>query len=159
MLARLHSAGAPLVGSPAPCSRRTAASRGDGSFLQQPRQQEQCGSCRGVATCAAGGSADGGRPPRVSFRQPRAKPSSWNAKEAGGGRSAESDYLSELGAAQQVGGWLACRSAAGDRNGPRRNREAVLPTVPTSHATAAVDPLKRITAALLLLIQCNAVQH
>lgn len=102
MLARLHSAGAPLVASPAPCSRRTAASRGDGSFLQQPRQHEQQGIDRGVATAAAGGSADGGRPPRVSFRQPKAQPSSWNAKEAGGGRSADSDYLSELGAAQQV---------------------------------------------------------
>lgn len=101
MLARLHS---PLVASPAPCSRRTAASRGDGSFLQQPRQQEQqCSSRKSVAAAAAGGSADGGRPPRVSFRQPKAQPSSWNAKEAGGGRSADSDYLSELGAAQQVG--------------------------------------------------------
>ncbi|KAL4448554.1 hypothetical protein ABPG75_005773 [Micractinium tetrahymenae] len=94
MLARLHSPGAPLATSPAPCSRRTVASRGDGSFLQQQRQQEQPGGSRAVAT-------DGGRPPRVSFRQPTYKASSWNAKEAGGGRSAESDYLSELGAAQQ----------------------------------------------------------
>jgi hypothetical protein len=46
-------------------------------------------------------AASGGRPPRVSFRTPSPCQSSWGAKEAGGGRSAESDYLSELGAAQQ----------------------------------------------------------
>lgn len=46
-------------------------------------------------------AASGGRPPRVSFRTPSPRQSSWAAKEAGGGRSADSDYLSELGAAQQ----------------------------------------------------------
>lgn len=68
------------------CSLLTA---GDGSYVQQQRQD--------------GGGSTGGRPPRVSFRQPTRKPggSSWDAKEAGGGRSADADYLYELGASQQ----------------------------------------------------------
>ncbi|PSC73399.1 ribulose bisphosphate carboxylase oxygenase chloroplastic [Micractinium conductrix] len=76
-----------------------AVGRGDGSYIQ-PAAQQQAGSGGGGGG-GGGHAGDGGRAPRISFRQPKARPSSWNAKEAGGGRSADSDYLSELGAAQQ----------------------------------------------------------
>ncbi|PRW44880.1 ribulose bisphosphate carboxylase oxygenase chloroplastic isoform C [Chlorella sorokiniana] len=64
--------------------------RGDGTHVEPASQHEQQAA-----------AANGGRPPRVSFRQPKAKPSSWAAKEAGGGRHADADYLFELGASQQ----------------------------------------------------------
>lgn len=68
-------------------------SAGDGTHVEPALQEQQ------QAQQAA--AANGGRPPRVSFRQPKAKPSSWAAKEAGGGRHADADYLFELGASQQ----------------------------------------------------------
>lgn len=61
---------------------------------QQPPRAQHSDSQQQAAAAA------GGRPPRPSF-SPRRFQSSWDAKEAGGGRSADSDYLSELGAAQQ----------------------------------------------------------
>lgn len=63
---------------------------GDGTHVEPASQHEQQAA-----------AANGGRPPRVSFRQPKAQRSSWDAKEAGGGRSADADYLFELGASQQ----------------------------------------------------------
>lgn len=94
-----HRHGAPVRHKrPGSC----AAGRGDGSHVQPAAvtaQQQQGGGSGGSS-----GNGNGGRPPRVSFRPPSYKSfksSSWDAKEAGGGRSADSDYLSELGEGQQ----------------------------------------------------------
>jgi hypothetical protein len=57
--------------------------------------------CRAQQADASLQASSSGRPPRPSFSTPKRFRSSWDAKEAGGGRSTQSDYLSELGAAQQ----------------------------------------------------------
>ncbi|KAI3426183.1 hypothetical protein D9Q98_008560 [Chlorella vulgaris] len=57
---------------------------------QQPPRAQQADSSQSASQ----------RPARPSF-SPRRFTSSWDAKEAGGGRNSDSDYLSELGAAQQ----------------------------------------------------------
>ena len=77
--------------SPPAGNKRTAAETAPGKppAADPPSPRARGGGGAGPGTGTGSGSTTG------------AGGSSWAAKEAGGGRSADSDYLSELGAAQQ----------------------------------------------------------
>ena len=118
---------------PPPC-HNAPGSAGDGTYVQAQQQQQQ---------------GNGGRPPRVSFRQPRPNGgSSWGAKEAGGGRSAESDYLSELGASQQC---ALCSSGGGCRPPPAAAGRALAACAPSPVLpTTCLPPAARLLPASCL---------